>query len=236
MAATALIELDDVQRARATIGDRLHRTPIFTSAALSRLTGARRPPEGRALPAHRLVQAARRARRSSRRSARRSGARRDRDLGRQPRAGARLRRRARGRRRARRHVAGRERAEDRGDARLRRDRRPRGRRPERGVRPARRAARGDRPHARAPVRRPARDRRARAPSALEIVEDVPDATSSSCRSAAAASISGIATAVKGLAPDARVIAVEPETSAALHARPRGRRAGRRSSPSRSPTG
>ena len=41
MAATALIELDDVQRARATIGDRLHRTPTFTSAALSRLTGAR---------------------------------------------------------------------------------------------------------------------------------------------------------------------------------------------------
>ena len=40
MAATALIDLDDVQRARETIGDRLHRTPTFTSAALSRLTGA----------------------------------------------------------------------------------------------------------------------------------------------------------------------------------------------------
>jgi threonine dehydratase len=40
MAATALIELDDVRRARETIGDRLHRTPTFTSAALSRLTGA----------------------------------------------------------------------------------------------------------------------------------------------------------------------------------------------------
>jgi threonine dehydratase len=40
MAAPALIELDDVVRARETIGDRLHRTPTFTSAALSRLTGA----------------------------------------------------------------------------------------------------------------------------------------------------------------------------------------------------
>ena len=40
MAATALIELDDVRRARETIGDRLHRTPTFSSAALSRLTGA----------------------------------------------------------------------------------------------------------------------------------------------------------------------------------------------------
>jgi threonine dehydratase len=40
MAATALIEIDDVRRARETIGDRLHRTPTFTSAALSRLTGA----------------------------------------------------------------------------------------------------------------------------------------------------------------------------------------------------
>jgi threonine dehydratase len=41
MAATALIGLDDVVRARETIGERLHRTPTFTSAALSRLTGAR---------------------------------------------------------------------------------------------------------------------------------------------------------------------------------------------------
>jgi threonine dehydratase len=40
MAATALIELDDVFRAREVIGERLHRTPTFTSAALSRLTGA----------------------------------------------------------------------------------------------------------------------------------------------------------------------------------------------------
>ncbi len=40
MAGTALIELDDVVEARQTIGERLHRTPTFTSAALSRLAGA----------------------------------------------------------------------------------------------------------------------------------------------------------------------------------------------------
>jgi threonine dehydratase len=40
MAAPTLIELDDVLRARKTIGERLHRTPTFTSAALSRVTGA----------------------------------------------------------------------------------------------------------------------------------------------------------------------------------------------------
>jgi threonine dehydratase len=34
------LELDDVLRARETIGDRLHRTPAFTSASLSRLAGA----------------------------------------------------------------------------------------------------------------------------------------------------------------------------------------------------
>jgi threonine dehydratase len=35
-----VISIDDVRRARETIGDRLHRTPTFTSASLSRLTGA----------------------------------------------------------------------------------------------------------------------------------------------------------------------------------------------------
>ena len=40
MAATRVIELDDVLRARETIGRRLHRTPIFSSATLSRETGA----------------------------------------------------------------------------------------------------------------------------------------------------------------------------------------------------
>jgi threonine dehydratase len=34
------ISLDDVMRAREAIADRLHRTPTFTSASLSRLTGA----------------------------------------------------------------------------------------------------------------------------------------------------------------------------------------------------
>lgn len=36
----AVISYDDVVRARETIGDRLHRTPTFTSATLSRETGA----------------------------------------------------------------------------------------------------------------------------------------------------------------------------------------------------
>jgi threonine dehydratase len=35
-----VISYDDVVRARETIGDRLHRTPTFSSATLSRLTGA----------------------------------------------------------------------------------------------------------------------------------------------------------------------------------------------------
>ena len=40
VAATAPIDLDDVLRAREVIGGRLHRTPAFTSASLSRATGA----------------------------------------------------------------------------------------------------------------------------------------------------------------------------------------------------
>jgi threonine dehydratase len=39
--AAALLTLDDVLAARETIGGRLHRTPTFTSASLSRLVGAR---------------------------------------------------------------------------------------------------------------------------------------------------------------------------------------------------
>jgi threonine dehydratase len=38
--ATGVVSLDDVLAARATIAGRLHRTPTFTSATLSRLTGA----------------------------------------------------------------------------------------------------------------------------------------------------------------------------------------------------
>ena len=50
----------DVLGAREAIAGRLHRTPMFSSATLARRSGAR-PPEGRALPAHGLVQAARRS-------------------------------------------------------------------------------------------------------------------------------------------------------------------------------
>ena len=40
MTIVPVLSLDDVHRARETIGGRLHRTPTFTSAALSRATGA----------------------------------------------------------------------------------------------------------------------------------------------------------------------------------------------------
>ena len=51
----SVVDRDDVLRARETIGDRLARTPMLS------LAHARRAPQVRALPAHRLVQAARRA-------------------------------------------------------------------------------------------------------------------------------------------------------------------------------
>ncbi len=51
---------------------------------------------------------------------------------------------------------------------------------------------------------------------LEIVEDVPDVDVVLVPVGGGGLISGIATAVKGLRPEARVVAVEPELSAALH--------------------
>jgi threonine dehydratase len=52
---------------------------------------------------------------------------------------------------------------------------------------------------------------------LEILEDVPEADVVLVQVGGGGLVSGIATAVKGLKPDARVIAVEPELSQALHA-------------------
>jgi threonine dehydratase len=52
---------------------------------------------------------------------------------------------------------------------------------------------------------------------LEIVEDVPDADVVLVPVGGGGLVSGIAAAVKGLKPDARVVAVEPELSPALHA-------------------
>jgi threonine dehydratase len=52
---------------------------------------------------------------------------------------------------------------------------------------------------------------------LEIVEDVPDVDVVLVQVGGGGLVSGIATAVKGLRPDARVVAVEPELSQALHA-------------------
>jgi threonine dehydratase len=51
---------------------------------------------------------------------------------------------------------------------------------------------------------------------LEIVEDVPDADVVLVPVGGGGLVSGIATAVKGSLPDARVVAIEPELSAALH--------------------
>jgi threonine dehydratase len=59
--------------------------------------------------------------------------------------------------------------------------------------------------------------------ALEIVEDVPDVDVVLVQVGGGGLVSGIATAVKGLRPDARVIAVEPELSPALHKSLKARR-------------
>jgi threonine dehydratase len=52
---------------------------------------------------------------------------------------------------------------------------------------------------------------------VEILEDVPDANVVLVPVGGGGLVSGIATAIKGLRPDARVIAVEPELSNALQA-------------------
>jgi threonine dehydratase len=51
---------------------------------------------------------------------------------------------------------------------------------------------------------------------LEMLEDVPDADVILVQVGGGGLVSGIATAVKGLRPEARVIAIEPERSPALH--------------------
>jgi threonine dehydratase len=51
---------------------------------------------------------------------------------------------------------------------------------------------------------------------LEIVEDAPDVELVLVQVGGGGLVSGIATAVKALRPDARIVAVEPERSAALH--------------------
>ena len=130
----------------------------------------------------------------------------------------------RGHRRARRHVAHGAPAEDRGRARLRRDRghEAPGTSPQAFER-LDQLRRGDRAHARAPVRRPASSWPGRARSALEIVEDVPDVDVVLVPVGGGGLVSGIATAVKGLRPE--------------RARGRGRaRAVRRAARSRWPPG
>ena len=152
------------------------------------------------------------------------------DLGRQPRAGARLRAaRSRGSTPAR-DVAGRERAEDRGRRAATAptvDLEAAG--PTEAFERLARADRGDRPHARPPVRRPARDRRPGDGRARDRSRTCPRRTSSSSRSAAAGSSPGIATARRPAG--ARVIARRARALARA-ARRRSRPASRcRSTPS-----
>ena len=132
------------------------RTPMLE------LAHARRAPQVRALPAHGLVQGARRAEQAQ--HARPPEERRRGVIaisaGNHAQAVA-YAAAEEGVDALRRDVAGRLRAEDRGDARLRRRRRPRGDRPGRGVRAARAADGRDRTHARAPARRSGGARRRR---------------------------------------------------------------------------
>ena len=85
-----MVELADVEAAREAIAGRLHRTPTFSSATLSELTGARVSLKaelfqrtGSFKPRGVLTNLAAL-------TAGGAGARRDRHLGREPRAGARL--------------------------------------------------------------------------------------------------------------------------------------------------
>ena len=99
---------DDRRRhaAARTLEGRIHRTPVFSSRSLAERIGRPASPEGGALPADRLVQAARRDQSRRRDGARGARRRRRHGVGGQPRAGggARLRR---GRDRRRRvHAAG----------------------------------------------------------------------------------------------------------------------------------
>ena len=202
-------------RARA---DRRPPAPHADALVAHALRARRRagPLQGRAPPAHRLVQAARRPQQARDADRRGEVARRDLDLRRQPRAGARVRVGGRGHRRARRHVADRVADEDRRGARLRRHRRRLAARHPGGVRAPRPARRGDRAHARPSVRRPARDgrpgnRRAR------------DARGRPRRRRRARPGRRRRPRLRhrdrrqGLKPDARVFAIEPELSNALAA-------------------
>ena len=168
--------------------------------------------QGGALPADGLVQAARDAERARALCRRGEGARRHHDLRRQRGAGPRLLRGARGHRLPRRHVAGASAAKHRGDARLRRRGRPRGgrRRPRRSSAwnsSASETGRAfvhsfDDPHLIA----------GHGTLGLELLEDVPDLDIVVVPIGGGGLISGIATAVKGAAPEVRVVGVSSRSS------------------------
>ena len=184
-----------------------------------------RLPQGRAPPAHRLVQAARRAH-EARVAATSEKARGVIGISAGNHAQAVAWGAARGRaRRARRDVARRERGEDRRDAGLRRVGRPRGGGPGRGVRATRRSS-SRRPAGRSSIPSTTRCTIAgQGTVGLEILEDVARRRHDRRRrSAAAGSIAGSRRRAAG---SARVVGVEPERSTAMQLGARRGRARRR---------
>ena len=210
------VAYDDVLAARETIGDRLHRTPTFSSATLSGRIGA---------PAALKAELFQRTGSFKPRgmlnvlahlSDEEKAPRRDHHLGRERGAVARLLLRARGHRLPGGHVAGRERGQARGDARVRRRGRPRGDQPRARHSSGWRSSASktgrvfvhsfDDPHLIA----------GHGTLALELLEDVPDVATVVVPIGGGGLISGIATAVKGRAPEVRIVGVEPELSPAMH--------------------
>ncbi len=197
---------EDVLKARETIGARLPRTPLLTS----RTIGARLKCELFQRTGSFKARGA--LNRISSLSSEEREARRDRDQRRQPRPGSRVRRRHGEHRRARRHVAGRVRAEDRRDTRLRRDRRPRGDEPGEAFERLNTLIEETGRTLVHPFDCPIVIAGA-GTVGLEIEEDAPDADAVVVPVGGGGLISGIQTAI---GHKTRVIAIEPETSTALH--------------------
>ena len=190
---------DDVLAARETIGDRLHRTPTFSSATLSARIGG--PPRSRrSSSSARLVQAARDAERPRAPVAGGEGARRHHHLRRERGAGPRLLRALEGIDCLVVMWRGASAGEGGGDARVRSRGRPGGAGAGRGVRAARNAAGGDRPRLRPLLRRPTPDRGPRNARRSRCSRTSPTWRHVVVPIGGGGLISGIATAVKGVRP------------------------------------
>ena len=222
------VELADIARARAAIGDVARHTPVLPSLTLSQRTGDRGRPEGREPPAHRLVQDPRRAE-QARRAGRRLPPRR------RPRAArattpGRCAQAARVARRAVRGLhAGR-------GADRRRSRAARtlgavvhigGASVDECVALRTGARRGGGHGVRAPVRRPRHRRRPGHARARAARRRRPTSPRSSSRSGGGGLSSGVAIAVKSQRPDIEVVGVQVDTVRRLPGVAARRRAGRR---------